>query len=277
MKRIAALLLAALMCIALLTGCSQKPQETAGQQNGAKEDFEYIKDKGELIIGITLFAPMNYKDESGELVGFETEFAEAVCEKLGLKPKFQVIQWSAKETELAAKTIDCVWNGMTITEERAQNMDISIPYLMNKQVMVVKAENLEKYSDLANIAGAAVVAEKKSAGESVIQTEEAFKDAKYTAVDTQAKVLMEVAAGTADIGVIDYVMSIGSIGEGTDYADLKVVETADFAEEQYGIAFRKNSPETLEKFNTAIRELAADGTLRAIAEKYKLQDLLIVE
>jgi len=117
MKRIAALILAALMCVALFAGCEKKP----------KEDFEYIKDKGELIIGITLFAPMNYKDENGNLVGFETEFAEAVCAKLGLKPKFQVIQWAAKETELAAKSIDCVWNGMTITEERAQNMDISIP------------------------------------------------------------------------------------------------------------------------------------------------------
>jgi len=267
MKRIAALILAALMCVALFAGCEKKP----------KEDFEYIKDKGELIIGITLFAPMNYKDENGNLVGFETEFAEAVCAKLGLKPKFQVIQWAAKETELAAKSIDCVWNGMTITEERAQNMDISIPYLMNKQVMVVKAENLEKYSNLANIAGAAVVAEKESAGESVVQSEEVFKNAKYTPVDTQAKVLMEVAAGTADIGVVDYVMTIGSIGEGTDYANLKIVETVDFAEEQYGIAFRKNSPETLAKFNGAIKELAAEGTLKAIAEKYKLQDLLIVE
>jgi len=148
---------------------------------------------------------------------------------------------------------------------------------MNKQVMVVKAENLEKYSNLANIAGAAVVAEKESAGESVVQSEEVFKNAKYTPVDTQAKGLMEVAAGTADIGVVDYVMTIGSIGEGTDYANLKIVETVDFAEEQYGIAFRKNSPETLAKFNGAIKELAAEGTLKAIAEKYKLQDLLIVE
>lgn len=267
MKRLAAFLLAALMCVAVFAGCEKKP----------KEDFEYIKDKGELVIGITLFAPMNYKDESGELIGFETEFAEAVCERLGLKPKFQVINWTAKETELSAKSIDCVWNGMTIDDERLQNMDISIPYLMNKQVMVVKAENVEKYSDLANIAGASVVAEKKSAGESVVQTDEAFKDANYTAVDTQAKVLMEIAAGTADIGVIDYVMTIGSIGEGTDYAGLEVVEAVDFAEEEYGIAFRKNSPETLKKFNEAIQELAADGTLKAIAEKYKLQDLLLVK
>lgn len=267
MKRITAFILAALMCVAVFTGCAKKE----------KEDWGYIKDKGEMIIGITLFAPMNYKDESGELIGFETEFAEAVCEKLGLKPKFQVINWTAKETELSAKSIDCVWNGMTIDDERLQNMDISIPYLMNKQVMVVKAENVEKYSDLANIAGASVVAEKKSAGESVVQTDEAFKDANYTAVDTQAKVLMEIAAGTADIGVIDYVMTIGSIGEGTDYAGLEVVEAVDFAEEEYGIAFRKNSPETLRKINNTIQELADEGTLMEIAKKYKLEDLLLVK
>ncbi len=101
-------------------------------------DWKYIKDKGELIIGITIFNPMNYKDESGKLVGFETEFAEAVCAELGIKAKFQEINWDAKETELAAKNIDCIWNGMTINEERKANMSITIPYMNNKQVMVVK-------------------------------------------------------------------------------------------------------------------------------------------
>lgn len=101
-------------------------------------DWKYIQDKGELIIGITIFNPMNYKDESGKLVGFETEFAEAVCAELGIKAKFQEINWDSKETELAAKNIDCIWNGMTINEERKANMSITIPYMNNKQVMVVK-------------------------------------------------------------------------------------------------------------------------------------------
>ncbi len=105
----------------------------------AESDWEYIKNKGEMIIGITLFAPMNY-EVNGELTGFETEFAEAVCAKLGVKAKFQVIDWNSKETELASKNIDCIWNGMTITEERAENMAVSIPYMENKQVVVVKAD-----------------------------------------------------------------------------------------------------------------------------------------
>ena len=101
-------------------------------------DYDYIMNKGELIIGITYFAPMNYLDENNELVGFETEFAKAVCDKLGIKAKFVEINWGAKETELAAKNIDCIWNGMTINDERKANMSISIPYMQNKQVMVVK-------------------------------------------------------------------------------------------------------------------------------------------
>ncbi len=110
------------------------------KQNAKDSDWKYIKDKGELIIGITYFAPMNYENEDGELVGFETEFAKAVCKILGVKPKFQEINWDSKETELASKNIDCIWNGMTITEERQENMSISIPYMQNKQVKVVKAK-----------------------------------------------------------------------------------------------------------------------------------------
>ena len=87
-------------------------------------DLAYIKDKGELTIGITLFAPMNYEDENQELIGFETEFAEAVCAKLGVDANFVEINWNSKEIELNSKNIDCIWNGMTITEERATNMSI---------------------------------------------------------------------------------------------------------------------------------------------------------
>ena len=110
------------------------------KQAETDSDYKYIMDKGTLVIGITYFAPMNYKDDKGELVGFETEFAKAVCAELGLNAEFQEINWAAKETELAAKNIDCIWNGMTITEERVANMSISIPYMQNKQVKVVKSK-----------------------------------------------------------------------------------------------------------------------------------------
>ena len=106
----------------------------------ADSDWEYIRNKGELIIGITLFQPMNYYDDNGELIGFETEFAKAVCDKMGIKAVFQEISWAAKETELEAKNIDCIWNGMTITDERQEAMSLSIPYMRNKQVLIAKVK-----------------------------------------------------------------------------------------------------------------------------------------
>ena len=237
--------------------------------------FSSCNKKEEFVIGITYFEPMNYFDDNGELVGFETEFAKAVCEKLGLEPKFQEINWNTKETELNSKAIDCIWNGMTITDERKENMGISEPYMQNKQVLVVKAENLEKFSDAANFADAKIVAESKSAGETVATTDDLFKDSVFTAVDTQAKTLMEVKSGTADAAILDYVASIGMIGEGTDYDMLTVVDKYEFSPEQYGIAFRKDDNEMREKFQKAIDELMADGTIEKIAKKYKLDSLLV--
>ncbi len=266
MKKILALILTLVMAVTLV----------ACGDNAAKTDSDaaYITDKGTLTIGMTLFAPMDYMDDNGELTGFEVDFGKAVCEKLGLTPDFIEINWDAKETELAAKNIDCIWNGMTITEERAANMSISVPYMTNKQVVVTKAENAEKYA--ASLKGAVVVAEAGSAGEELAKANPFFADANYTPVDSMAKALMDVAAGTSDVAVVDYVASIGSIGEGTDFENLVVVETEEFSPEEYGIAFRKGSDMT-EKVNAAIKELAADGTLAEIAAKYKLEEVLSVK
>jgi polar amino acid transport system substrate-binding protein len=162
---------------------------------------------------------------------------------------------------------------MTITDERKANMEITNPYMQNKQVMVVKGSNLQKYSD--KITGANIVAEQGSAGEELATGNEFFKDAKFTAVDSQAKALLDVASGTSDIAIVDYVASIGSIGEGTDFTDLVVVESQQFAPEEYGIAFRKGSDMT-QKVNEIISEMIKQGKLKEIGKKYKI-DKLIVE
>ena len=247
-----------------------------GDDKKSATDAEYVQEKGKLVIGYTLFAPMNFEDDNQQLTGFETEFAKAVCAKLGLEAEFRLIEWSAKETELASKSIDCIWNGMTITPERAENMSISTPYMANKQVLVVKAENAAKYTTADSLEGVRIVAEQESAGEEVAKTDAFFAKANYKEVATQADALAQVKAGYAEGCVVDYVCSIGMIGEGTDYADLVVVDELAFADEQYGIAFRQGSDLTA-KVNAAITELVNDGTLMTIAEKYKLQDQIIAK
>ena len=114
------------------------PIDAVAAELNPESDLEYVKGKGKMTIGYTVYAPMNYTNDAGEFVGFDTEFAKAVCEKLGIEPEFVEINWDTKEVELNAKNIDCIWNGMTITEERLENMSITVPYMKNKQVMVSK-------------------------------------------------------------------------------------------------------------------------------------------
>lgn len=275
MKKVLSIILAAVMTLSVVTmfaACSKNGNTSTDS------DLAYVQDKGTMVIGMTLFAPMDYyaDENEKELVGFEVEFGKAVCEKLGVEAQFQVISWEAKESELKAKNIDCIWNGLTITPERQETMSISNPYMTNKQVLITKAENVDLYKTAGSLEGKSVVAEKESAGEEVAMSDAFFAGCNYIAVDSMAKAIMEVKSGTADAAVIDYVTGIGSLGEGTDYEDVAIVESASFADEEYGIAFRKDSDITA-KVNEIMDELIKDGTLNKIAAKYKLEEQLIVK
>lgn len=254
-------------------GCSGGGSNEPAATEATESDLAYIKDNGVLKIGYTVIDPLNYTDENGDFVGFETEFATAVCEKLGVTPEFHEIDWNSKEMELSAKSIDCIWNGLTITPEREENMSISTPYLENRQVLVVKAENEAAYTE--NVDGLNVVAEAGSAGDELVKSDEFFANVNYTEVQSQATALMDVESGTADVAVIDYVMASSSTGEGTDFSDLVLIDKG-YESEQYGIAFRKGSDVTAE-VNAAITELVSDGTLTQIADKYGLADILIAQ
>lgn len=249
------------------SGTAEESTSTEG------DDWAYIADKGNFIAGITLFEPMNYYDENGELTGFETEFTKAVCEKLGVEAKFQEIEWDKKEIELNAKTIDAIWNGLTVTEERKENMAFSTPYVRNKQVIVIKTNNADKFKDIESMAGASCVAESGSAGQTAIEENAVLSQNTFIGASAQKDALLEVKSGTADIAVIDYVMATASIGPDTDYSDLMIVDGIDLVAEEYAIGLRKNDTETLAKINGAIDELVADGTLKKLAEKYGLADV----
>ena len=281
MKKFFALLLALMMSLSLVAcGGNDAAEEEAPAEDTAVEDTAveeapesdaaYIEGNGKLVVGITIYEPMNYYDDAGNLTGFDTEFAQAVCDKMGLEAEFQEINWDTKEIELAGKTIDCIWNGMTITPDRAANMSISLPYVKNAQVIVVKADST--YASTADLVGATLVAEMGSAGEAQIEGEDANADlaqAEYVGMAKQTDCLMEVKAGTADAAVLDWTLAKSMVGEGTDFADLKMIEGVELATEEYGIAFRQGSDFTA-KVDEAVKALVADGTLPALAEKYGL-------
>ena len=274
MKKLIALGLAVMMMAVLF----------AGMATAEESDWEYIQNKGVVVVGMTLFAPMNYY-EGDQFIGFDTELTTAVFEKLGVEVKFEEINWDSKEIELNSKNIDCIWNGMCITEERKENMSMTNAYLYNTQAIVAKADKIADL--LANgMKGISVVAEQGSTGEGKLTGEiaddetvevsakEYFAEANYTAVDSMAKALMEVKAGTADLALVDSVCALAMVGEGTDYADMTVNLDNNFGLQEYGIAFRKGSDVT-EMVNQAIIELTKDGTIAEIAARYGLTDALV--
>ena len=231
----------------------------------AQSDLDEIKGKGKMVIGYTVYEPMNYTDADGNFTGFDTELATAVCEKLGVEPEFVEINWDTKVVELDAKSIDCIWNGMTLTEDIMANTATTKAYAKNAQVVVVKESTA--YTSTADLAGKTVVAEAGSAGEAAIQGDENLAKADYVSKSVQTDCLMEVAAGTADAAVLDLTLANAMIGEGTDYASLKIVD--ELNAEEYGVAFRKGS-DAAAAVDAAFDELKADGTMQALAEKYEL-------
>ena len=255
MKKIISLILVLVLSLTLLTACGGK----------SDSDVAAIQKKGKIVVGITDYAPMDYKDENGEWTGFDAEFARLFAEELGVDCEFYVIaDWGKKFLELETNQIDAVWNGMTITEEATLNASVSDPYVVNAQVLVMKADVIGNYADAASLTGLTVAAENGSAGQS------AAEEAGITNIvltQDQGAALMEVAAGTSDACVIDITMANAMTGEGTSYADL--APGLALTSEEYGVAFRKESDLTA-KFNAFMDKIAADGTLQALADKYSL-------
>ena len=256
MKKMITLVLALLMLASLLTACGNAAPKT---------DLESIKDAGKLVVGITDYAPMDYKDENGEWTGFDAEFAQLFAKELGVECEFYVIaDWGKKFMELETKQIDAVWNGMTITEEATSNSSVSDPYVINAQVVVMKADVVANYADTASMNGLTIAVENGSAGQDAAA---AIEGATIVPLQDQAAALMEVKAGTADACVIDITMAYAMTGEGTNYADLAA--GVSLTEELYGVSFRKDSDLTA-AFNTFMAKLKEDGTLQALADKYDL-------
>ena len=252
-------------CGAAPAASSAAASSEAAEAAAEESDLEYILGNGKMVIGYTVYEPMNYTNENGEFVGFDTDLAKAVCAELGVEPEFVEINWDTKETELAAKSIDCIWNGLTLTPEREANMACTAPYVKNAQVVVMKKD--AGYTGTADLAGKTLVAEAGSAGEETITGDENLSQGELVTKTVQTDCLMEVAAGTADAAVLDLTLASAMIGEGTDYEGLEIVDELNV--EEYGVAFRKGS-DAAAAVNDIFAKLTADGTMQALADVYGL-------
>ena len=269
MKRILTLTLAFVLVFCMVAGMA-----SCGAQKG---DAAAIEEKGYFVCGITVYAPMNYFDDDGNLTGFDTEFAQAVAAELGLEAKFQVISWPNKYMELNSGAIDLIWNGFTYGNEsdgksRTEYVDFTHAYLENRQCLVTLADRVDELNTAESLAGLKAVAEGGSSGEGVA-IELAGAEANVTTFTSQASALMELIAGNADFAVIDYQMAKAMVGNG-DYAALAINNAVAPESEVYAIGARKGSDFTT-KVNEAIEALSANGKLAELAEKYGLTNDLI--
>ncbi len=258
------ILILAFLMIFTLAACG--PTATPdGDDPGDESDLSYVQGNGKLIIGYTIYEPMNYTDGDGVFTGFDTELATIVCERLGLEPDFLEINWDTKEVELNAKSLDCIWNGLTISPDRQATMEITKPYVKNAQVVLMKAD--ADYDGTGSLVDKILTAEQGSAGEETIFDDDDLSQASYVPKTMQIECLIEVKAGSADAAVLDLTLAKTMTGEGTNYADLAIVDR--LGEENYGVAFRKGS-DICAEVNRIFDELVADGTMAELADKYGL-------
>ena len=251
------------------TTAAESSAATEAQSEAASEsDMDYVKDKGTLVIGITDFEPMDYKDADGKWIGFDADMAAAFAKSIGVEPEFVEIDWDNKILELDGKTIDCVWNGMTLTDEVKSSMSTSNAYCNNAQVVIVKKDVADKYQDEESLKELSFAVEAGSAGEEQVSA----LGLNFTPVKAQSDALMEVAAGTSDAAVIDSLMAAAMVGEGTGYADLTY--TIGLNSEEYGVGFRKGSDLT-DALNEFFKTSYEDGSMLECADTYGVQAAIV--
>ena len=262
-RKVLSVLLCAGLAVSMLAGCGSDSSNANKKAESTGSDLEYVKDKGTLVVGVTDFEPMDYKDDNGEWVGFDADMAKAFAESIGVEAEFVEIDWDNKELELDGKSIDCVWNGMTLTDEVESSMECTDAYMNNAQVVVVPADKADKYQDEDSVKDLTFAVEAGSAGEEQVNR----IGAQYTAVSSQADALMEVASGNSDAAAIDALMAAAMIGEGTGYADLTY--TISLNDEEYGVGFRKGS-DLAAALNDYFKKSMEDGSMKKCAETYNL-------
>lgn len=266
MKKLFALLLTAAMCLSL-GACGGEP---GVEGRSGESDLAYVKEKGSLVVGITEFEPMDYQDDNGSWIGFDADMAAAFAESLGVEVQFLLIEWGDKVNLLNDKTIDAVWNGMTLNDEVKEAMETSKPYFNNAQVVIVRADAADRYQTVEELGSAVFALELNSAAED----QAIAYGLDYTVMHSQTAALQSVSDGDSDAAIIDFLMAIASIGEGTDYPELTY--TVSLSSEEYGVGFRKGS-DLAAALDVFFADSYGDGTMQSAARNYGIAAFLLAQ
>lgn len=245
-----------------------------GEQSAADESWTKIEDKGEFVLGLDeSFPPMGFRDESGEIVGFDIDVAREVCSRLGIELVVQPISWDTKEQELDTGKIDCIWNGFTITEERKQQVLFSEPYMKNQQIIVVMEDS--DVTSLADLKGKKLGLQSGSSAADALAGSADFKASlgEVAEFDDNMTALMDLEKGGVDAVLMDEIVARYYMQ--TKNKGYKVLDEA-LAAEEYGIGFRKDDQALMQKFQDTLNEMAADGTLADISTEWFGKDITTI-
>ena len=289
--------LAALMALALAATCaacgdnggssSTGGEDSNGSSSAAATDdqsWEKVESAGTLVLGLDdAFPPRGYKDtETGDIIGFDIDIAKEVCSRLGIELKLQPIDWNNKQSELENGNVDCLWNGFSKTPERDEQFNLSIPYMKNEQIILVKTDS--DYQTLEDLAGKTIGVQADSSAESALEAEEnkEFKDSlgEIVKIEDYAMAVLEIQNGTIDAISIDEVVARFYLNNDPDA--YRILSDSDgnalsLATEDYVIGFRKSDNALKEKVEEALREMSSDGTMKTISEEWFGEDVTTVE
>lgn len=266
-KKMSMLFSAVIAVITMFTGCAQNGADTAFEIGQGQSDLEYVQSKGTLVVGITDYAPMDYRDGE-DWTGFDADLAEAFAESLGVTLEFAEIDWDKKAELLEKGSIDCIWNGLTMTEELQETISCSKPYLSNAQVVVMRSNEMEQYSTVESCQHLLFAVEAGSTGESLMKE----KKYRYTAYSTQMEALQSVSEKKADAVVIDIIMAAYYTGDGQGFEDLQF--SISLNDEKLCVGFRKDSDLT-ELANEFLKASYEEGRISSMVERYGIGNAVL--
>lgn len=262
-------LLAVLLALAALSGCAKKPKETENTDDSLRRVLE----KGEFVLGLDAsFPPMGFTDDSGEIVGFDIDVAQEVCDRLDLRLVKRPIKWEKKEDELNGGEIDCIWNGMSANASRAQSMNLSDPYMTNEMIFVVSGSG--DIRAMSGLSGKRVGVQSGSTAQELLDSSSLSGDITVVAKEDNVVLLSALERGELDAVFLDSVVAYYYIATGNK--DLYIL-SGSLAEEEYVVGFRKGDQALRDRVQEVLYEMNADGTLAEISDRWFGSDITSIK